>query len=264
MPELAEVEYYRRQWDPGIDHCVIRVSLHERSRVLREMDPELLVNALTGRKLLESAAHGKQMLFRFSNGLWLGLHLGMTGSLQAQAAGFRPGRHDHLVLHQAKRALVFNDPRQFGRVRFHQGASAPEWWSALPPALNSSEFTLSGMREFLKRHSRLPIKSALLLQEGFPGVGNWMADEILWRAKLNPKAKAGALNEFHLKLLWKTIRFVCRGALRHIAPNFSDPPQGWLINERWTEGGRCPRDRTVLKRESIGARTTAWCPRCQA
>jgi hypothetical protein len=34
-----------------------------------------------------------------------------------------------------------------------------------------------------------------LVQERFPGVGNWMADEILWRACIHPSKRCGQLSD---------------------------------------------------------------------
>src|SRR6185369_6388359 len=179
-------------------------------------DAAKLASTLPGTRLVASEATGKQMLFRFSNHCWLGLHLGMTGKLSVAAASFSPDKHDHLVLFQKQRALVFNDMRQFGAVRFAQGPQPPAWWSQLPVSVTSREFTRAKMDDFLKRHGRLPIKAALLLQSGFPGIGNWMADEILWRGRINPHVRAGQLSPRFSKALWQSLRFVSREAVRRI------------------------------------------------
>ncbi len=263
MPELAEVEYFRRRWDAGIGKTITSVSLHAEKRVFRNTDAASLRRALPDRKLVASEAHGKQMLFRFSRDAWLGVHLGMTGSLRLEAEPFAPRKHDHLVLRQRGQALVFSDPRQFGRVRFHRGPTAPAWWLELPPPLHSPMFTPGVMNDFLQRHGRLPIKAALLLQEGFPGIGNWMADEILWRASLNPRDLSGSIQGKRLVVLWKMVRFVCRGAMKHVSEDYDDPPKTWLCSARWKDGGKCPVHHQPLRRETIGGRTTAWCPRCQ-
>jgi len=263
VPELAEVEYFRRQWNSGIGKRINRVSVHTQKRIFRGADVGKMQRVLEGSVLLYSEARGKRMIFRFSTNAWLGLHLGMTGSLRVEAADFLPAKHDHLVLYQPNQVLVFSDPRQFGRVQFHKGEDPPVWWSKLAPSLDSPEFTAETMEGFLKRHSRLAIKAALLLQDGFPGVGNWMADEILWRSRLNPRGRASAIRGQRLKTLWKMIRWVSRGAMKHMSRNFSDPPRGWLFNERWKRGGVCPIHRTLLEREIVGGRTTAWCRRCQ-
>src|SRR6476619_663917 len=94
MPELAEVEYFRRQWNAGIGQRVIGVALHPEQRVFRGTDAVALEKALTRAKFLGSEGHGKQMLFRFSSGGSLGIHLGMSGQLRVEAAGISPGKHD--------------------------------------------------------------------------------------------------------------------------------------------------------------------------
>lgn len=257
------MEFHRRQWNPGIGHAVNAVALHERCRLFRGVDVPLLRRRLTGAKLVSSEARGKQMIFRFSTEAWLGIHLGMTGALRCEASVIEPGRHDHLVLHQARHSLPFHDPRQFGRVRFDVGTAEPYWWAALPPALTSAAFTLERLAAFLQRHRRAPMKAVLLRQEFFLGVGNWMADEILWRAKIHPARIAGELDPAETKSLHRMVQFVCRGAMRIVAKDYSDPPPSWFFRHRWEPGGHCPKDGSELKRATIGGRTTAWCARCQ-
>lgn len=215
------------------------------------------------------------MLFEFSGGnpeiigaredvrSWIGIHLGMTGKLRVEPSKFQPEKHDHLVLHQARRALVFRDARLFGRVRFHHGKNAPPWWRVGAPDIGSADFDRKFFGAFLARHARAPIKSVLLLQSGFAGIGNWMADEILWRAKISPLRKAGALTAIERARLFHETRFVATESLRIIAPEFGDPPRGWLIHQKWKRNGVCPRHRTPLRKAIIGGRTTAWCARCQ-
>ncbi|HXJ59468.1 MAG TPA: DNA-formamidopyrimidine glycosylase family protein [Verrucomicrobiae bacterium] len=263
MPELAEVEFFRRRWTVGEGQRIRKVAVHGTKRLFRGVHTPGLVRVLTGARMTGSAAHGKQMLFRFSRQAWLGVHLGMTGELRVEPPAFVPGKHDHLVLFLSRRALVFSDARQFGRIRFHQGAAEPEWWRNLPPAVNSRAFTLERMANYLTRHARAPLKAVLLAQDAFPGVGNWMADEILWRARLHPAQPAGRVHRNDVPVLWRAVRSVCRDALRLLAPDYADPPASWLFRHRWEPGGRCPRHRVLLERDTVGGRTTAWCPRCQ-
>lgn len=184
----------------------------------------------------------------------------MTGKLRIEPSDFTAARHDHLVLRQAKRALVFEDARLFGRVLFAESPTAPDWWTKLPPELLSSAFAAKDMEIFLKRRARAPIKAVLLMQERFPGVGNWMADEILWRAAIHPKQRAGSLDAAQRAALYREIRTVCREALRIIGRDFSDPPDSWLFNHRWEKGGACPRTGAKLQHATIGGRTTCWSP----
>lgn len=262
MPELAEVEYYRKEWDPGLRKKITGVELHAGKRIFRGIDTKRLAIALKGTTYTGSEARAKLMCFRFSGGVWLGIHLGMSGELRVEAADFEPGKHDHLVLRQSTRTLVFSDPRQFGRVHFHEGRGEPEWWAKLPPAVTSPEFTLERMSAFLKRRARLAVKAALLVQSAFPGVGNWMADEILWQARIDPRVLCGKLSEKQIATLWEKAREVCQISLDTIGKDYN-APEDWLIHQRWTNKGTCPRDGLQLKTATIGGRTTRWCTHCQ-
>lgn len=263
MPELAEVEYFRKRWDAGLGKRIVAVQLHGEKRLFRETEARAIEHHLVRQKLLYSVARGKQMLFALAGGNWLGIHLGMSGKLRVEAADFETGKHDHLVLRQKDLALVFNDARQFGLVRFHHGRETPPWWDMSTPEIHSREFTKASLKAFVRRHAGATIKALLLLQKGFPGIGNWMADEILWRARVAPRTPAGDVREAELDAVWGATRFVARTALRTIGRDYSDPPKDWLLHVRWKEGGKCPRDRAPLRRAKIGGRTTVWCPLCQ-
>lgn len=265
MPELAEVEVSRRRWDVALRVPVRDVRwARATAGVLRAVDPEALREALRGEGLTRSEASGKQLAFRFGDAgdRWLGLHLGMTGELLVAPSDHVPARHDHLVIETAVGALVFRDPRGFGRVRFDRGVAAPAWWSSLAPSVLDRAFSLRAVQDFLTRHGRAPIKAVLLRQERFPGVGNWMADEILWRAGVYPARAAGALDADAVACLRRTVRRIARDAVKTIAEDWSYPPT-WLFAHRWADGHDCPRCGSRLRREPIGGRTTCWCPGCQ-
>jgi len=275
MPELAEVEFFRKRWSAGHGGRVIAVQLHEGKKVFRGCDVATLKRKLTGARLLDSETAAKQMLFRFSGGraragskAWLGIHLGMSGELRVEPPGYAPTKHDHFVLVQKQRQLVFNDPRMFGRVQFASGPNPPAWWTKIAPAVLSAGFTAGAVGDFLGRRARAPIKAVLLMQERFPGIGNWMADEILWRAAIHPRQPAGSLKPAAIRTLHRECRNVCRLALETIAgkggrlpPELNAYiPQSWLFRHRWENGGLCPRTGKLLVREAVGGRTTCWSP----
>ena len=260
MPELAEVAFASKAWKGGMSDVVAKVQTKGVSRVFRDTDPAKVKNGLRGTTLTGSETHGKKMLFRFSENRWLGLHLGMTGWLFAEDADYFAGKHDALVLRQAGRSLIFRDPRQFGRVHYHRGKDAPAWWSDLPPEVTSDLFTPELVRTVLRRRSRSPVKAVLLMQEFFPGIGNWMVDEILWRASIHPAERAGNLSPAKQKALWEQTRFVTDGALETVGKRGGDPPEDWLFHVRWKDGGKCPLSGKALVREQIASRTTCWCP----
>lgn len=269
MPELAEVEFFRKRWaHAATGERVVRVFTHDTKKLLRGLDLPAFRAALTGAKLESSSTAAKQMLFRFSGGAWLGLHLGMSGELFVAAPDHTPGKHDHLVLLTRRHALVFRDPRMFGRIEFHVGDAPPAWWTRIAPAILSPAFTPEVVATFLRRRARAPIKAVLLMQERFPGIGNWMADEILWRATIHPARPAGSLRTAEVRALWRECRRVCRLALnaiagrgRHLPTDLNvGIPRTWLFLHRWQPGGRCPKTGRPLVRATIGGRTTCWSP----
>jgi len=263
MPELAEVEWYRKQWDVGLGEKIVGVRLHAQNRVFRDTKTSDLQRQLIGQRFVSSHRRGKRMLFRFSGDNWLGIHLGMTGKIHIEPPDFRPGKHDHLVLYQYERALVFTDSRQFGRVRFHHDRHEPDWWKSGVPEIASSGFDQNFVGQFLDRHGKAPIKAVLLMQSGFPGIGNWMADEILWRARIPPAKRTAKLTANRRNAILRSAKFVAKKSLQTLGKDFSDPPKNWLIHQKWKPDGICPRHRTLLRHAIIGGRTTAWCPRCQ-
>jgi formamidopyrimidine-DNA glycosylase len=204
------------------------------------------------------------MCFRFGDSHWLGVHLGMTGKTHILPAREAAQRHDHLVIGMADESqLVFSDPRMFGRILYANTKSEPDWWSNLPPEILSGEFTQESLDTFILRRAKSSIKAVLLMQEAFPGLGNWMADEILWRARIHPATPAGKIGKQKRGELYDRIREVCRDALRVIATDWGTPPDDWLFNHRWKAGGHCPKTGVVLRREQIGGRTTCWSPSWQ-
>lgn len=269
MPELAEVEFYRKRWAlAATGQRITRVALHPEKRPVRHIDVSAAEEALTGARLVSSAAAAKQMIFRFGKDAALGVHLGMTGELFVAAPDFSPGKHDHLVLFTGRQALVFRDPRMFGRIEFHRGKETPPWWSRIAPAVLSAAFTREAVAAFLRRRARSPIKAVLLMQERFPGIGNWMADEILWRSAVHPARRAGSLSTTEVTTLWRQCRTVARQALAAIAGRGNalpgdlnvGIPRSWLFLHRWSDGGRCPRTGVLLRRATIGGRTSCWSP----
>lgn len=284
MPELAEVEFFRKRWSAGHGAKVLAVRLHAGKKVFRGASTTLLKRKLTGATLRGSETAAKQMLFRFSGGGlpraessdqsragsrgWLGIHLGMSGELRVEPPDYTATRHDHFILVQKNRQLVFNDPRMFGGVLFATGAEPPAWWTRIAPAILSKKFTVEAVADFFRRRARAPVKAVLLMQERFPGIGNWMADEILWRAAIHPKRPAGSLKPAEIRTLHRECQRVCRLALdtiagkgRYLPPNLNAHiPKTWLFWHRWEDGGRCPRTKKPLVREEVGGRTTCWSP----
>ncbi len=261
MPELAEVEYFKRVWSPAENTKVTEVMARLDKRIFREIKGAQSLNCLNGSTFSQSFRKGKQLCFLFDQDKWLGLHMGMTGKLKISEEPDEAFKYGYLILFlEDGRRLIFEDPRLFGKVLFSQGSRAPDWWAKLPDEILSDSFTFQSMNTFLERRPRSLIKPLLLEQSVFPGIGNWMADEILWRSQIAPFVRVAEIDPDKREELYSVIREVCVDSLEVIADGWKKPPNSWLFNHRWKDNGICPKTKQVLKREKIGGRTACWSP----
>ena len=144
--------------------------------------------------------------------------------------------------------MAIRDPRRLGGVELD-----PEEDRLGPDALT---VTPAQLRAALG-HSSVALKARLLDQSRLAGVGNLIADEVLWRAALAPGRPAGSLSPAELRRL---NRHLSAGLADLIARGGSHT--GDLQPERHP-GGHCPKDGAELTRSTVGGRTTWWCPRHQ-
>lgn len=275
MPELAEVELARRIWTRAEGEKISSISANHNARIFREL-PAKSLNALKNLKLLSSLRHGKRMYFTFEGNLHLEVHLGMSGKVFISDLEYEPRKHDHLLLYMQKSLLILNDYRMFGKVSLHEGLKP---WETLSPDPISRKFTRKHVQEIIEKRGNKILKGALLDQNLFPGLGNWMVDEICWRLKAHPGVK---LSSISAEDLYQEVKTVCTGAIKYVVEkNLQNagtpdeigfkaggyvsavPPKNWLFQHRWTKGGHCPRCKVELARDTIATRTTAWCPSCQ-
>jgi formamidopyrimidine-DNA glycosylase len=201
------------------------------------------------------------MLLDSDEGPTLGVRYGMTGGLVVDGEQaldrlrYGPGMFDEKwvrarISFDDGGTLLFHDPRRFGSLEL-----APDEDRLGPDALTAS---LADVRAALAvnqvRQRRVaPLKARLLDQERLAGVGNLLADEILWQAGLDP-ARRTPLSDKELQTLHNSLRSTLRKLDRRGGSHM-----GELMEER-EPGGHCPRDGTELLHATIGGRTTYWCP----
>ena len=196
MPELPEVETARRLIADEALHRRIADVDDSDTFVCRPHSPGELRAALTGRMLTAARRRGKAIWCETSeNGPDLGIHLGMGGrivvtspdGLAAEGGGPRrrdaqprKAEWDRFTLSFADGgSLVLFDKRRLGRVRLNPGIDA------LGP--DAAEVTPAEFRDLITRGS-VAVKARLLDQSRIAGVGNLLADEILWQARVSPAA----------------------------------------------------------------------------
>lgn len=265
VPELVEVELYRRLAERALGRVVAELIAPDSWYLKRGLDARTIASALGGTTFTAARRIGKLLLLDTgcptdgSPGPVLGLRFGMSGRLVVDGEG----AVDHL-LHSSNRDidvwdrfavrfvdggdLRMRDPRRLGGVELDPDESrlGPDAMSVTPAGLAAA----LGM-------SIAPIKARLMDQAHLAGVGNLAADEILWRAGLDPARPASSLNPAERRRLHRHLRTTMDDLMARGGSH-----QGDLMVERHP-GGRCPRDGAELQRRTIGGRTTFSCPRHQ-
>ena len=219
---------------------------------------DVLAAALEGRRLTEARRIGKLLLLD-TDGPTVGLRFGMTGRLlvdgvpgvdELQHASVRDvPAWDRLVLGFAEGGeLRVRDPRRLGGVSLDpdEAALGVDAAAVRPAQLRAA---LAG--------STAPLKARLMDQARLAGVGNLIADEVLYRAALDPARPAGSLGDAEVRRLHRHLRATIDDLLERGGSHLGDviPSRG--------PGGTCPRDGSPLVRRTVGGRTTWSCPRHQ-
>jgi formamidopyrimidine-DNA glycosylase len=259
VPELLEVESYRRQAEAVVGRTIARAEALD-AWFVKAGDPAELEAALAGRRVEAARRRGKLLVLDLDGGDRLGLRFGMTGRLvvdgavaieKLEYASNRPdARWDRFVLHFTDGTeLRLRDPRRLGGVRLDPDEEAL--------GVDALVITLPELVAALGT-STAPLKARLLDQSRVAGIGNLLADEILWRAGLDPARPAGGLSGAEQEALHAAVAEVLTDLGTRGGSHTGD------LRQAAAADGLCPRDGTPLVRRTIGGRTTLSCPAHQA
>jgi formamidopyrimidine-DNA glycosylase len=260
MPEMIEVEDYRRLGERALGRTIAGVDASDSWYLKGATSPSSLVDALIGRSFIHARRRGKLMLLDTSeDGPVLGLRFGMSGrlvvdgsigveKLQYGQASVDARYSRFAVFFDDGGSMVMSDPRRLGGVELEPDESRLGV-DALGVGLSGLSAALAG--------TKAPLKARLLDQAHIAGIGNLLADEILWRAGLSPLRPAGRLTRPALEKLHRHMQVVL-----HELTERGGSHTGDLMPER-RPGGRCRRDGAELARQTVGGRTTYWCPKHQ-
>jgi len=273
MPELPEVERARRLLERAA--CGRRIVWVHSARdpiVFDGVTAPGFTRALRGRAVLNARRRGKHLWLELDRRPWPCFHLGMTGQVRelgdtplSLASSPRieddqwPPRFTKLHLRLDDGAeLAVTNKRRLGRIRLRDDPATEPPISGLgfDPLLDPP--SRAQFADRLRRRSGV-IKSVLLDQSFAAGVGNWIADEVLYQAKIDPHREANRLTEVEVSALRTKLQLVVQTAVA-VDADKSRFPRTWLFHRRW---GRNP-DASVggqrIKHVTIGGRTTAWVP----
>jgi len=268
MPELPEVERGRVIAEGACrGKKIMKVYAAEDDIVFDGVSPRAFANALKGRRVERVCRKGKQLWMELDEGPHPLFHFGMTGDFRAYTDA--SDRHRfckcELLMDDGTR-LGMKNARRLGRIKLRDDPENQPPISRLgfdplvDPPTPTRFIEMLGQR-------RGVLKGLLLNQSFAAGIGNWIADEVLYQAGIRPDRDADSLSDEEAKLLLRKIKYVCKKAVEWDA-DYKRFPDTWLFLHRWSkreskrahiEDGRGYK----LKFEAIAGRTTVWCPAVQ-
>ena len=297
MPELPEVENLRLGLRRRILGQKVRSIAVRKPKLvsgrgnLRKASPKKtreFIRGLTGARILDITRRAKNLVFHFSGGKRLVVHLKMSGQFVYKENGKNkvdgghpirisetvlPNPHTRLIFELDKGILYYNDTRMFGYLLYYPSEAhldeAGHFRNLGLEPLDAA-FTLAYFRGSLRaRKARL--KSVLMDQAVVTGLGNIYADEVCFLAKVRPNRNASSLSDKEIGRLHRAIlailpKAIAAGGSSVVSYRLADGSRGNYAREHKVygrAGEKCFRCRAILKEMQINNRTTVFCAKCQ-
>lgn len=285
MPELPEVETVCRTLRQClVGHKIVEVEVAPDEIVLSGTPPNAVREALLAATVTGIGRQGKYWWIETDRRPWAFGHLGMAGwvrrlpkegeviesetrlkehgKLPFEDATGRPKFLKLLLKASNGEQVAFTDGRRLARLWLSESPEVDLRLAKLSPDVRDNPWNPKALHQILSKRTA-PIKSLLLDQSLFAGVGNWIADEMLYQARISPKREASSLSFAEIKRLLSALKEILESAIQVSADSDRFPPH-WLFHHRWG-GARGAEliDGHAIVRESVGSRTTAWVPKLQ-
>jgi len=291
MPELPEVETVRLFLDKHVlGKTISKLEIINHKSFIGNSKFAL------NQAIISTSRLGKQLSLHLANNLILLFHLKMTGQiiysphfLRGVPAGrgvsvlghptpkedksILPNKSTRLIFtFSDKSILYFNDQRKFGWVKILNKDELAEAQKNIGTDVLSSKFTPKYFYHQLQSSSR-PIKSVLLDQSKFAGVGNIYANDALFLSRINPQIPSNKIIPKQSKILHQNLVNLMKESLFHggstakdnkyIHPDGSVGQHQYYFRVYQRAGEPCLICKTPIKRIKIGSRGTFYCPKCQ-
>ncbi|ROT36280.1 hypothetical protein SODALDRAFT_335362 [Sodiomyces alkalinus F11] len=244
--------------------------------------------AIRGKRVVSAGRQGKYFWITFDRPPHAVMHLGMTGwvhikgdrtaytnyykKMKEGEADMWPPKYWKFQLEtegNPKVEVAYTDPRRFGRVRLVDCPGqdirrhSPLKENGPDPVADLDVFTQGYLEKRMKsRH--VPIKALLLDQSHISGIGNWVADEVLYQARVHPEQYCDDFGDDEIGRIYDSIRDVCQTAVDKLGDS-DEFPDHWLFNHRWGKGGKNGGSSVHPNGEklaflTVGGRTSCYAP----
>ncbi|PGY10024.1 DNA-formamidopyrimidine glycosylase [Bacillus sp. AFS031507] len=273
MPELPEVETVRKTLKKLVVNKTIKdISVFWPKIIKSPLEVEQFVDALVGETIVDVGRRGKFLII-YTDHFALVSHLRMEGKYGLYPKEEPFDKHTHVLFHFTDGTeLRYRDVRKFGTMHLYKKGDEflTEPLIGLGPEPFSEEFTVEYLTKRVEKTNR-KIKTALLDQKLFVGLGNIYVDEALFRAGIHPERIANTLNKNELAVLHREIVATLSEAVKKGGSTIrsyvnSQGEIGMFQLELYAygrKGEECKRCGTPLEKTTVGGRGTHYCPQCQ-
>ncbi|WWD16349.1 formamidopyrimidine-DNA glycosylase [Kwoniella shandongensis] len=275
MPELPEVERARKLIQESCKGYKIKSVDAREDKIVYTggTDHNDFAKEVTGRTITGCERKGKTFWMTLSGkGRFPVMHFGMTGMIQLKGQEptwyrRRPKENSSvwppkfckfiLVLEPQSgsvsdepRELAFLDGRRLGRIRLLPDpvtSHPPISLLGFDPVLNHP--TLDEFKDLIAK-KKGTVKGMIMDQAFSAGVGNWVADEVLYQARIHPSCPVPSLSEQNIKDLHHQIRAV---PLKAVSVNADSRqfPEDWLFRWRWGKGAKQKKGSDKAKAKKV-------------
>ncbi|KAL0415374.1 UNVERIFIED_CONTAM: Formamidopyrimidine-DNA glycosylase [Sesamum latifolium] len=285
MPELPEVEAARRALQ---EHCVgkriKKSTVADDSKVIDGVSPKDFEAALVGKTIVAAHRKGKNMWLQLDSPPFPSFQFGMAGAVYIKGVAVTkykrsavkdtdewPSKYSKVFV-ELDDGLEFSSLTRGGLLKFvcstifqdalkmSQPVSVPPISELGPDAL-LEPMTVDGFYNSLTK-KKIGIKALLLDQSFISGIGNWMADEVLYQARIHPLQTASSMSKETCATLLKCINEVAEKAIE-VGADSSQFPSNWIFHSREKKPGKAFVDGKKIEFITAGSRTTAYVPELQ-
>lgn len=258
MPELPEVHGYQKYIEKTSFHQKI-ISLNCSDERLLKKPLQKFEETLLGNEITSTKRIGKYLFLILSNNKILLMHFGMTGKPTYYFGEETRPKFAHIVMgFENGYYLAFENKRKFGRWDLIESVESYQKKHKLSKDardLTFDEFYIS------IKNRKVAIKKILMDQSVCAGIGNWMADDILYQARIHPEQKNDTLIKDKLKGVFEKMQYVIEIAIE-LEAHYIDFPEHFLIHRR-KKGADCYYSEGKIDKIVVGGRATYYSPKWQ-
>ena len=265
MPELPDVEIAKRRLEKALVGATVTGAHSEDKRILHPSAPSVLSRALVGRTVQEVSRRGKWLRVLLDDGGRMFSHLGMTGwwverGIEHPKERSERARIDVSSTEGRSRSLRYLDSRRFGRLIVAQ-ADIDEWRELGPDPLVDGIGVSHVVAALAK--TRRAVKDVIMDQSVLAGIGNILATEGLWHARIDPRSRSDALSRADVGKIARGLGMAIRRELAVRTESRNEDEWHDVFSVYGRAGAPCPRCGSAIAKVIIGGRTTTFCRSCQ-